>query len=144
MFSELFVLAHGEVNQIPCFGYLSIVNIDVHSSVVAIWMTWVSFQMGIKSYKVTISHTTTWERICIGEWFKWRAHLTLLLPAVQSKCCRYVVDHIFGMLFSPLWWWQAQFEAADHGSNNRITGEPQIVWITLSGSTRHNDHHYKL
>ena len=59
MFSELFVLAHGEVNQIPCFGYLSIVNIDVHSSVVAIWMTWVSFQMGIKSYKVTISHTTT-------------------------------------------------------------------------------------
>ena len=25
MFSELFVLAHGEVNQIPCFGYLSIV-----------------------------------------------------------------------------------------------------------------------
>ena len=141
MFSELFVLAHGEVNQIPCFGYLSIVNIDVHSSVVAIWMTWVSFQMGIKSYKVTISHTTTWERICIGEWFKWRAHLTLLLPAVQSKCCRYVVDHIFGMLFSPLWWWQAQFEAADHGSNNRITGEPQIVWITLSGSTRHNDHH---
>ena len=36
MFSELFVLAHGEVNQIPCFGNLSIVNIDVHSSVVAI------------------------------------------------------------------------------------------------------------
>ena len=89
MFSELFVLAHGEVFHvldiyqlysmfwifcipcfgyfvfhvldicIPCFGYLSIVNIDVHSSVVAIWMTWVSFQMGIKSYKVTISHTTT-------------------------------------------------------------------------------------
>ena len=54
MFSELFVLAHGEVNQIPCFGNLSIVNIDVLSSVVVIWMTWVSIQMGIKSYKEAI------------------------------------------------------------------------------------------
>ena len=57
------------------------------------------------------------------------AFVTVVMLCHSRHSCDAFVTVVVVMLLSLLWCGQAQFEAADHGSNNRITGEPRICWL---------------
>ena len=57
------------------------------------------------------------------------AFVTVVMLCHSRHSCDAYVTVVVVMLLSLLWCGQAQFEAADHGSNNRITGEPRICWL---------------